>query len=51
MRLRRRHRTTVADPAGVKTPDLIGRDFTAAEPNRRYAGGIACLPLGGGKFL
>ncbi|MBP2586209.1 hypothetical protein J3A78_006687 [Streptomyces sp. PvR006] len=32
LRLRRRHRTTVADPAAAKAPDLIGRDFTASEP-------------------
>ncbi len=38
VRLRRRHRTTVADPAAVKAPDLIGRDFTASEPNTKYVG-------------
>ncbi|MGW1675580.1 IS3 family transposase [Streptomyces sp. NPDC002324] len=26
VRLRRRHRTTVADPAAAKVPDLVGRD-------------------------
>ncbi|MFP8888091.1 IS3 family transposase [Streptomyces mangrovi] len=51
VRLRRRHRTTVADPAAAKAPDLIGRDFTAREPNRRYVGDITYLPLDGGKFL
>ncbi|WP_200264077.1 IS3 family transposase [Streptomyces sp. HSG2] len=50
-RLRRRHRTTVPDPAAAKAPDLIGRDFTATEPNTRYAGDITYLPLDGGKFL
>ncbi|WP_200264315.1 IS3 family transposase [Streptomyces sp. HSG2] len=50
-RLRRRHRTTVPDPAAAKAPDLIGRDFTATEPNTRYAGDITYLPLEGGKFL
>ena len=30
VRLRRRHRTTIADPAAAKVPDLIGRDFTAS---------------------
>jgi hypothetical protein len=29
LRLRRRTRTTVPDPAAAKAPDLIGRDFTA----------------------
>ncbi|MEH0446787.1 MULTISPECIES: IS3 family transposase [unclassified Streptomyces] len=51
MRLRRRHRSTVADPAAAKAPDLIGRDFTASEPNTKYVGDITYLPLDGGKFL
>ncbi|WP_424876948.1 IS3 family transposase [Streptomyces sp. SLBN-8D4] len=51
VRLRRRHRTTVADPAAAKAPDLIGRDFTATEPNTKYVGDITYLPLDGGKFL
>lgn len=49
--LRRRHRTTVADPASAMAPDLIGRDFTASEPNTKYVGDITYLPLDGGKFL
>ncbi|MER6618556.1 IS3 family transposase [Streptomyces xantholiticus] len=51
LRLRRRHRTTVPDPAAAKAPDLIGRDFTASEPNTKYVGDITYLPLDGGKFL
>jgi transposase InsO family protein len=51
VRLRRRHRTTVADPAVAKAPDLIGRDFTASEPNTKYVGDITYLPLDSGKFL
>ena len=51
VRLRRRHRTTVADPASAKAPDLIGRDFTASELNTKYVGDITYLPLDGGKFL
>lgn len=51
LRLRHRHRTTVADPAAAKAPDLIGRDFTAIEPNMKYVGDITYLPLDGGKFL
>jgi hypothetical protein len=35
LRLRRRHRTTIADPAAAKAPDLIGRDFTAQEMNTK----------------
>ncbi len=50
IRLRRRHRTTVPDPAAAKAPDLIGRDFTAAEPNTKYVGDITYLPIDGGKF-
>ncbi|WP_159043323.1 IS3 family transposase [Streptomyces sp. NBRC 110028] len=51
VRLRRRHRTTVADPAAAKAPDLVGRDFTASEPNTKYVGDITYLPLDGGRFL
>lgn len=51
VRLRRRHRTTVVDPAAAKAPDLVGRDFTASEPNTKYVGDITYLPLDGGKFL
>ncbi|MDH6221822.1 transposase InsO family protein [Streptomyces pseudovenezuelae] len=51
VRLRRRHRTTVADPAAAKAPDLIGRDFTASEPNTKCVGDITYLPLDGGTFL
>jgi transposase InsO family protein len=51
LRLRRRHRTTVPDPAAVKAPDLVGRDFTASAPNRRYVGDITYLPVGDRGFL
>jgi transposase InsO family protein len=51
LRLRRRHRTTIADPAAAKAPDLIGRDFTAAAANRRYVGDITYLPVGERGFL
>jgi transposase InsO family protein len=51
LRLRRRHRTTVPDPAAAKAPDLIGRDFTAPAPNRRYVGDITYLPVGERGFL
>ena len=39
-RRRRRVKTTVADPANQKVPDLLGRDFTAAAPNTTYVGDI-----------
>lgn len=51
LRLRRRHRTTIADPAAAKAPDLINRNFTATTPNTRYVGDITYLPLDSGKFL
>ncbi|WP_099128355.1 IS3 family transposase [Streptomyces sp. ScaeMP-e48] len=51
VRLRRRHRTTVADQAASKAPDLIGRDFTAAKVNRKYVGDITYLPVSGAKPL
>jgi transposase InsO family protein len=51
VRLRRRHRTTIADPAAAKAPDLIGRDFTATVVNTKYVGDITYLPLEGGTFL
>lgn len=50
VRLRRRHRTTVPDPAAAKAPDLIRRDFTASTPNTKYVGDITYLPIDGGKF-
>ncbi len=51
LRLRRKHRTTIADPAAAKAADLIGRDFTAVGVNTKYVGDITYLPLTGGKFL
>jgi hypothetical protein len=51
VRLRRRVRTTVPDPAATVVPDLFQRDFTAPEPGRKYMGDITYLPLAGGEFL
>ncbi|RPK56051.1 IS2 transposase TnpB [Streptomyces sp. ADI95-17] len=51
VRLRRRHRTTLADQAAPKAPDLIGRDFTAAAVNTKYVGDITYLPVSGSKPL
>jgi transposase InsO family protein len=51
LRLRRRVTTTIADPAAVKAPDLIGRDFTAPAVNQRYVGDITYLPVGERGFL
>ncbi len=51
IRLRRRVRTTVPDPDAQLVPDLLGRDFTATEPNTKYVGDITYLPCGNGQFL
>ena len=52
-RKKRRVRTTVADPADQKVPDLFDRDFTADLPNSKYVGDITYLPLatGGNLYL
>lgn len=50
LRLRRKHRTTVPDPAAAKVPDLIGRRFTADQVNAKYVGDITYRALAGGKF-
>ncbi len=50
LRLCRKHRTTIPDPAAAKIPDLIRRDFTADQVNTKYVGDITYLPLTGGKF-
>jgi transposase InsO family protein len=51
VRLRRRVRTTVSEPSDQKVPDLLKRDFTADEPNRKYVGDITYLPLADGTNL
>lgn len=51
IRLRRRVKTTIPDQSGRKYPDLIGRDFSIGEPNRRYVGDITYLPIADGSNL
>jgi len=51
IRLRRRVRTTIPEPADQVVPDLLGRKFTATAPNTTYVGDITYLPCGGGTFL
>jgi transposase InsO family protein len=51
IRLRRRVRTTIPEPADEKVPDLLKRDFTAEAPNRKYVGDITYLPLADGSNL
>ena len=50
-RRRRRVKTTVADPADQKVPDLLNRDFTAPAVNVAYVGDITYLPLATGSNL
>ena len=51
IRLRRRVKTTIPDQSGRRFPDLVQRDFTAAEPNLRYVGDITYLPIADGSNL
>jgi transposase InsO family protein len=51
LRLRRRVRTTIPEPADQQVPDLLRRDFTATAPNQRYVGDITYLPIADGSNL
>jgi transposase InsO family protein len=51
LRLRRRVRTTIPEPAELKVSDLLGRDFSATAPNQRYVGDITYLPIADGSNL
>jgi transposase InsO family protein len=51
IRLRRRVRTTVPEPADEQVPDLLERDFTADAPNVKYVGDITYLPCADGSTL
>jgi transposase InsO family protein len=51
LRLRRRVRTTVPEPADQRVPDLLRRAFTAEAPNQRYVGDITYLPIADGTNL
>jgi transposase InsO family protein len=51
IRLRRRVRTTVPEPADEQVPDLLQRDFTADAPNVKYVGDITYLPCADGSNL
>jgi len=48
---RRRCITTRRKPGHRVMPDLVGRKFTAKEPNRVYVGDITYLPCKGGKNM
>ena len=51
LRLRRRVRTTVPEPADQTVPDLLNRKFHAEAPNQRYVGDITYLPIADGTNL
>ena len=40
----KRRRTTIPDPAAVPAPDLVGRRFSAGEPNELWLADITYLP-------
>jgi len=44
--LRRGRKTTIPSPAAITIPDLLGRDFTATAPDRRWVGDITYLRAG-----
>ena len=51
IRLRRRVRTTIPEPADEQVPDLLERDFTASSPNEKLVGDITYLPCADGTNL
>jgi transposase InsO family protein len=51
IRLRRRVRTTIPEPADEQVPDLLEHDFTADEPNIKYVADITYLPCADGSNL
>ena len=46
----RKIRTTVPDPAHTRAPDLVQRDFTAAQPGQLHVADFTYVPLHGGGF-
>jgi putative transposase len=46
----RRVRTTIADPAASRAPDLVRRQFTAARPGQLHVADFTYVPLAGGRF-
>ena len=47
---RRRRCLTRADKTGRRAPDLVGRDFSAAEPNLKWCGDLTEIPTAEGKL-
>ncbi|MEI2825613.1 MAG: hypothetical protein V9F04_03865 [Dermatophilaceae bacterium] len=46
-KIKRRNGLTKQDKTKAPFPDLINRDFTAAEPNQRWVGDITEIPTAG----
>jgi putative transposase len=46
----RRVRTTIADPAASRAPDLVRRQFKASRPGQRHLADFTYVPLAGGRF-
>jgi transposase InsO family protein len=46
----RRVRTTVADPAATRAPDLVRRCFTAPRPDVLWVADFTYVPMTGGRF-
>jgi len=46
----RRVRTTIADPAAPRAPDLVNRHFKAARPGQLHVADFTYVPLAGGRF-
>ena len=44
----KRVRTTKPDPAAARHPDLVGRDFTANEPNQLWVTDLTFVPTWAG---
>jgi putative transposase len=49
-RARRPPRTTVADPAAQRAPDLVKRNFTASRPGELVVADFTYVPMGTGRF-
>jgi putative transposase len=46
----RRVRTTIADPAASRAPDLVRRQFKASRPGQLHVADFTYVPLAGGRF-
>jgi putative transposase len=49
-RARRPPRTTVADPAAMRAPDLVRRQFRASRPGELVVADFTYVPMGTGRF-